>query len=351
MYFCISKWKVILMDRKTNIFGHSLTRLLALVSENGWPSYSARQIASWLYKHHVNDFDQMSNLSKIIRKELSRVYTIECRQPLREQISVDGTKKYLFRAGENGYVESAYIPEVKRHTLCLSSQVGCRMGCSFCMTARMGFKAQLSPGEILNQFRSIPEHKQITNIVYMGMGEPLDNLEAVLQSLEILTAEWGYGMSPRRITVSTIGIVPALNIFLEKSKCNLAVSLHSPFEEERKMLVPLSKKHPLKKILDTIQSFPIEKQRRISFEYIVFKDLNHSNHHVKALAAALNRIRCRINLLSFHAIPGSTLKPPSNADLELFKDQLEAKGITTTIRRSRGLDIAAACGLLSTISK
>lgn len=339
------------MNANTNIFGFSLAQLATLVSERGWPAYTAEQIAAWLYKHHANSFDQMSNLSKAIREELSGSFTIDCYEAAGVQTSADGTKKYLFRAGEKGFIESAYIPDGKRHTLCLSTQVGCRMGCSFCMTARMGFKAQLSTGEILNQLRSLPERDLVTNIVYMGMGEPLDNLDAVLQSIEILTADWGYGMSPRRITVSTIGIINAMKEFLAKSKCNLAVSLHSPFEEERRLLVPLSKAHPIKDILDTIRHFTIEKQRRVSFEYIVFKDLNHSHRHVKALAVALNKIRCRINLLNFHSIPGSSLKPAANADLELFRDQLEDKGIVTTIRKSRGTDIAAACGLLSTTNK
>lgn len=336
------------MEKKANIFGFNQAQLSEIVSGRGWPAYTAQQIAAWLYKQHATGFEQMTNLSKAVREELSSSFIIDCKEAEKVQVSADGTKKYLFSAGQKGYIETAYIPEVKRHTLCLSTQVGCRMGCTFCMTARMGFKAQLSAGEILNQLRSIPERELVTNIVYMGMGEPFDNPDAVFKSLETLTASWGYNMSPRRITVSTIGIVPAMKKFLEISKCNLAVSLHSPFEEERRMLVPLSKAYPLNQILDTIRAFPFEKQRRVSFEYIVFKDLNHSSKHVKALAAALNKIRCRINLLSFHPIPGCSLKPPCKTDIELFRDQLNAKGITTTIRRSRGIDIAAACGLLST---
>lgn len=224
------------------------------------------------------------------------------------------------------------------------------MGCSFCMTARMGFKGQLSAGEILNQVRCLPERNLLTNIVYMGMGEPFDNLDEVLKSLEILTADWGFGMSPRRITVSTIGVVPGMSRFLESSRCNLAVSLHSPFEEERRTLIPAAKAYPLQNVLDTIRSFTIEKQRRISFEYIVFKDLNHSQGHVKALARALSGMRCRINLLSFHPIPGSSLRAPERSDIESFRDALQAKGFIATIRRSRGLDIQAACGLLSVIN-
>ncbi len=332
---------------KDNLFGITLPQLESLVDQHKWPKFATRQIAEWLYRHHVTDFSEMSNLSIKIRNELSASYALNCPAPAREQVSADGTKKYLFAYPGKGHIESAYIPEGKRHTLCVSSQVGCRMGCSFCMTARMGFKGNLSAGEILNQVRSIPERDLLTNIVFMGMGEPLDNLENVLQSLDVLTAEWGYGMSPRRITVSTIGLVPAMLEFLEKSRCNLAVSLHSPFDEERRSLIPMAKAHKLDDILDAIRQFPIEKQRRVSFEYIVFKDLNHSHHHVKALSRALNGIRCRINLLSFHPIPGSPLNSPETTIIEDFRDALERKGIVTTIRKSRGQDIQAACGLLS----
>lgn len=336
---------------KDNLFGSTLSQLESLVARHKWPKFTARQIAEWMYRHHVTDFSEMSNLSVKIRNKLSASYALNCLTPAREQVSADGTKKYLFAYPGKGHIESAYIPEAKRHTLCVSSQVGCRMGCSFCMTARMGFKGNLSSGEILNQVRSIPERDLLTNIVYMGMGEPLDNLVNVLQSLDVLTAEWGYGMSPRRITVSTIGLVAAMKDLLEKSRCHLAVSLHSPFEEERRSLIPMAKANNLGDILSTIRNFPIEKQRRVSFEYIVFKDMNHSLNHVKALASLLNGIRCRINLISFHPIPGSPLKSPDHSSIEAFRDALEKKGLITTIRKSRGQDIQAACGLLSSTQK
>ncbi len=335
------------MEAAKKIYGLDLRQLEDLSEDHEWPRFTARQIADWLYKHHVCDFVMMTNLSKQVRNELSSHYKIGCLEAVKEQVSADGTKKYLFPAGGKGFIESAYIPDGNRHTLCVSSQVGCRMGCSFCMTARMGFKDQLSTGEILNQVRCLPERDLLTNIVYMGMGEPFDNLDAVLKSLEILTAEWGFGMSPRRITVSTIGVVHGMSRFLENSRCNLAVSMHSPFEDERRNMIPAAKAYPLQNILDTIRSFTIEKQRRISFEYIVFKDLNHGQRHVKALARALDGIRCRINLLNFHPIPGSSLQTPERSDMESFRDALQAKGIITTIRRSRGIDIQAACGLLS----
>lgn len=333
---------------KEALFGKTLKQLLEITARHGWPDYVARQLANWLYKQRVDTIDAMTNLSKKMRSELHESYRIGWSAPLKVDTSSDGTKKYLFNADKGGFIESAYIPEGKRHTLCVSSQGGCKMGCSFCMTGRQGFHGQLTPGEILNQIRSIPESQLLTNIVYMGMGEPLDNLGAVLDSLEILSADYGFGMSPRRITVSSIGMLPAIQTFLEKSRCHLAISLHSPFTGERNQLVPIEKTHPIHNVLDVIRQFPMEKQRRISFEYIVFKDLNHSPQHVKALAHLLQGFRCRINLIRFHPIPASPLQPPGESSLNAFKEALENKGITTTIRRSRGQDIQAACGLLST---
>jgi 23S rRNA (adenine2503-C2)-methyltransferase len=330
------------------LFGKTLPELEAIVKELGMQKYVARQIAGWLYKHHAVSIEQMSNLSKANREKLTALFEIGISNPVRVETSHDGTKKYLFRALNGPFIEAAYIPDIKRNTLCISSQAGCRMGCLFCMTGKQRFQGQLTSGEILNQVRSIPESAQISNIVYMGMGEPFDNLEPVMQSIDILTSDYGYGLSPRRITVSTIGIIPAMEVFLERSSCHLAVSLHSPFEEERKRLMPVENAYGLAEVLKTIRSFSIGKQRRISFEYIVFKNLNHSKGHVNALARILNGIRCRINLLRYHPVPGIELDAPTEDIMEKFKTALEGKGIITTIRRSRGQDISAACGLLST---
>ncbi len=335
-------------NQKDVLFGKTLSQLEAIVKELGMQKYTAKQIASWLYRHHVESIEQMNNLSKANRDKLSALFDIGISNPVRIQTSVDGTKKYLFRSLNGSFIEAAYIPDNHRSTLCISSQAGCRFGCMFCMTGKQGFQGQLSTGDILNQVRSIPEREQISNIVYMGMGEPFDNPEPVMQSIELLTSDYGYGMSPRRITVSTIGIIPAMEVFLEQSSCHLAVSLHSPFEEERKRIMPVENAHSLAEVLNTIKSFSIDRQRRISFEYIVFKDLNHSERHVKALAKILNGIRCRINLLRYHPVPGIEFESPSDEVMERFKEALEGKGIITTIRRSRGQDISAACGLLST---
>lgn len=333
--------------QKQNIYGATLSELAKIAEEHSIPSYSASQIAGWLYKRHIDELEQMTNLSRDIRKKLDEQYKIAVSKPVDVKVSADGTKKYLFRVDGFGAVESAYIPEKNRHTLCVSSQSGCRMGCVFCMTGRMGFQGQLRSGDILNQIRSIPERDQLTNIVYMGMGEPFDNTDEVLKSLEVLTAKWGFGMSPKRITVSTIGIIPGVKRFLHDSRCNLAISLHSPFEEERRSLMPMNKAYPLKDVLDVIKSYPKEKHRRISFEYIVFGGLNHSSSHVKELARVLQGISCRINLIRYHSIPDNNLKPPAESELMQFKKSLEQKGFTTTVRKSRGQDIQAACGMLA----
>jgi len=314
----------------------------------GLPAYNGRQITEWLYKKGMTSFEGMSSLSKKTRDLLKQNFEIGLHQPVKVQQSADGTKKYLFPAGEGRFVETAWIPDRERATLCISTQVGCGMGCRFCMTARQGLQGQLSCGEILNQYQSLPEREKVSNIVYMGMGEPFDNLANVLASLEILTAEWGYAMSPRRITVSTIGVIPGMKEFLEKSRCHLAISLHTPFADERKKLMPVENKYPMHEVLEVIRGFDFGLQRRISFEYIMFRGLNDTTRHVSELARVLNKIRCRVNLIRFHPIPGVQLESSDDRTILYFQQALKDKGILTTLRASRGQDIAAACGLLST---
>ena len=333
---------------KENLFGKSLDELTSLVKGLGLPGYAAKQVSDWLYLKGVDTIDKMTNLSKPARTDLSEKYNIVLHPHKSVQVSTDGTKKYLFPAGEGRFVEAAYIPEKQRATLCLSTQVGCKMGCLFCMTGRQGFQGQLSAGEIINQYATLPEKEKISNIVYMGMGEPFDNLENVLRSLDILTSQWGYGMSPRRITVSTIGIVPAMREFLDRSGAHLAVSLHSPFEEERMGLMPVGYVYSLRDVMQTVRAFDWGRQRRISFEYIMFRGVNDSDNHVSGLTKLLNGIRCRVNLIRFHSIPDTPFQSSEEAVIIRFRDQLSAKGIVTTIRASRGEDIHAACGLLST---
>lgn len=333
---------------KESLFGKTLAELTGLSERLELPSYTGGQIAYWLYKTGVESFDEMSNISKKTRSLLEANYDLGVKAPVNVQESSDGTKKYLFRAGSGKFIEAAYIPDGKRHTLCVSSQVGCKMGCLFCMTGKQGFQGHLTAGEILNQLRSIPERNSMTNVVYMGMGEPFDNLDAVMKSQEILTAEYGFAISVRKVTVSTIGIVPAMRVFLEKSKCNLAVSLHTPFDDERSRLMPIQNVYPIRDVVSTIQEFDIGKYRRVSFEYIMFKGVNDTRRHVNELARLLNKVKSRINLIRFHPIPGTPLQSSDEETIADFQKALNDKGIVTTLRASRGQDIDAACGLLST---
>jgi len=330
------------------LFGKTLDELTALVVELGLPKFTGKQLAEWLYQKDIRSIDEMTNLSKKNRDLLSQKYEFGLVDFTRVQESIDGTKKYLFPTGQSKFIETAMIPDEDRKTVCVSSQVGCKMGCLFCMTAKQGFQGQLSAGEIVNQIRSISERNEVTNIVYMGMGEPFDNLEQVLKSLEILTSEWGFAMSPRRITVSTIGIIPGMLTFLNQSEAHLAVSLHTPFDDERKKLMPVQVAYPIADVVKEIKSWDFGRQRRVSFEYIVFKGLNDSPKHVTELARLLNGIKCRINLIRFHPIPGTPLEGTDEQTLQNFKNKLNDKGILTTVRASRGQDIYAACGLLST---
>ncbi len=333
---------------KEKLFGKTLDQLKDVVKQLGLPGFTAKQIADWLYKKDIGTIEEMTNLSLKARTLLEKDFDLGISPYTTVQTSTDGTKKYLFSVNDGKSVESAYIPDKNRATLCVSSQVGCRMGCRFCMTGKQGFQGNLTAGEIVNQIRSLPERDTLTNIVYMGMGEPLDNFQNVMQSLEILTSEWGFAMSPRRITVSSIGIIQAMEKFLNESECHLAISMHTPFDEERKMLMPAENNHPIEQIINVIRKFDFSGQRRVSFEYIVFKGLNDTPRHINQLAKLLNGIRCRINLIRFHPVPGSEWVSPEFAVINSFMEGLNKKGIRTTLRASRGQDIDAACGLLST---
>ena len=337
--------------QKEKLFGKTLNELIAVTKRVGLPGFAARQMADWLYSKEISTIEEMTNLSKKMRETLSADYEIGLAEPIQSSESQDGTKKYLFSVLKDKYIETAYIPDEDRATICVSSQAGCKMGCIFCMTGKQGFQGNLSSNEILNQFRSLPEFKSLTNMVFMGMGEPFDNITEVLKTLDILTSEWGYAWSPTRITVSTVGLLSGMKEYLEKSRCHLAVSLHSPFDDERRKLMPIQRTNNVKEVLDLIRNFDMNSQRRVSFEYIVFKGVNDTPRHIKELARILNGIKCRINLIRFHQVPGSEFYSPGHQEMIDFKENLTDKGIITTIRSSRGVDIKAACGLLSTIEQ
>ena len=331
---------------KKALLGHNLQELKYIVSLFGLPSFTAKQIADWLYKKRVKSIDDMTNLSKSAREKLSAEYEVGRTEYSGKIISSDGTKKYLFMVGDRG-IETVMIPDDDRYTICVSSQVGCKMGCKFCMTGRQGFHGHLSAAQILSQFLEIDESDKLTNAVFMGMGEPLDNYNAVLKTIEILTSEWGFGWSPKRITLSTIGVLPTLKNYLEDCKCHLAVSLHDPFADERLSLMPMQKPFPIEETVSLIKQYDFTGQRRVSFEYIMFSGINDTKKHADALVRLLSGLECRINLIRFHKIPDSDLAPSPVPVIESFKKRLNDAGIITTLRASRGEDVLAACGMLA----
>jgi 23S rRNA (adenine2503-C2)-methyltransferase len=333
---------------KEALFGKTLEELKQVAKEHSFPSFVAKQLADWLYKKKVQSIDEMLNISKKNRDILNDHFSVGLSAYDNVQESVDGTKKYLFHNSTQQFVEAAYIPSDNRKTLCVSSQVGCKMGCLFCMTGKQGFQKNLTAGEILNQMVSIDENDELTNLVYMGMGEPMDNIDEVLKSLEIITAEWGFAWSPRRINVSTIGVIPAMRRFIEESECHLAISMHNPTNMQRKELMPIENVYPIEEVVKTLREYDFGRQRRISFEYIMFEGINDSKEHALDLVRLVSGLKSRVNLIKFHPIPDSPLRGSDIQAMEAFKDILEQKGIITTIRKSRGEDIYAACGLLST---
>lgn len=336
------------MPRHEYLYGQTLPQLEALCNRLEMPRFAAKQIARWLYDKHATTIEAMSDLSARHRALLAETYEVGLTAPEKVSISTDGTKKYLYRTSQNHFIESAYIPDGDRATLCISSQAGCRMGCRFCATGRQGLQHSLSTNEILNQIESLPERERLTNVVFMGMGEPLDNLDSLLPALEVLTSAWGFGWSPTRITVSTAGVASRLERFLEATQVHLAVSLHNPFPHERAEIMPVEKAWPIREVVEILRRYDFTHQRRVSFEYIVMSGLNDSPRHIRELCRLLDGIKCRINLIRFHKIPGSPYFSPDDRAMIAFRDALTAKGIHTTIRTSRGEDIQAACGLLST---
>ena len=333
---------------KYPLLGMTLAELQSLAKRLGMPRFAARQIASWLYGKKAASIDEMTNLSLKFRELLKQEYEVGAEGPVDEMRSVDGTVKYLYKVGEGHFVESVYIPDGDRATLCVSSQVGCKMNCKFCMTGKQGYTANLTVNQIVNQIHSLPERDKLTNVVMMGMGEPLDNPDEVLKALDILTASYGYGWSPKRITLSTVGLRKGLKRFIEESDCHLAISLHSPLAVQRAELMPAEKGYPICEIVELLKNYDFSKQRRLSFEYIVFKGLNDSQVYAKELLKLLRGLECRINLIRFHAIPGVNLEGADMDTMIRFRDYLTSHGLFTTVRSSRGEDIFAACGMLST---
>lgn len=336
-----------------NLFGLTYVQLQEFCQSEGLPKFAARQMADWLYAKRTDAIDAMTNLSLKARARIGEVATIQRLTPVDCQVSRDGTKKYLFSVADldtlttNHYVEAVYIPDDDRATLCVSCQVGCKMACRFCVTGQQGFHGNLDTSHILSQIVSIPEFEKLTNIVFMGMGEPMDNYENVLRATQVLTSEWGFAWSPRRITVSSVGITPMLRRFLDESQCHLAVSLHNPFPEQRLEIMPMQKAFPMADTLALLKQYDWTGQRRISFEYTMFQGLNDTLVHAAELVRVLQGLPCRVNLIRFHTSPNTPFRTSSDRTIIAFKDYLNKHGVTCTLRASRGQDIMAACGLLA----
>ena len=322
------------------LLGLTLEQIGQICLKEGLPRFAAGQIAQWLYRHRVRSIEQMTNLSKAARERLSAAYEVGVTEPSDVICSADGTKKYLF-----GSVEAVMIPDQERATLCVSSQKGCKMACKFCMTGRGGFHGQLSVAEIISQYVATEEAERLTNTVFMGMGEPMDNWENVKQAIEVLTAPWGFGWSPKRITLSTIGA--HVERFLDEGGCHLAVSLHNPFPEERLQIMPMEKAWPIRQTVETIRRYDWSGQRRVSFEYTLCEGINDSRRHADGLISLLRGLECRVNLIRCHRIPDSPYGPPSQEVIGTFERRLNDAGIRATLRASRGEDILAACGMLA----
>lgn len=352
---------------KEPLLGRSLDELTDIAIQNGLPKFVGKQICQWLYDKHVKDIDAMTNLSKVARERLAESYEVGASAPVHEMVSKDGTVKYLYQTRDGHYIETVYIPDFgtehadtpRRATLCVSCQVGCKMGCKFCATGHQGFVAHLTTADIINQIFSLPQRTTLTNIVFMGQGEPFDNLDAVLGATTMLTAPWGYGWSPRRITVSSVGLAKGLVRFLDESPCNLAISLHHPIPSERAAIMPAERAFSIRDLVGVLAQYDFcrkttddyaegTKQRRLTFEYIVFDGLNDSDAHAGALLRLLAPLDCRVNLIRFHTIPDTPFHTTDEERLHHFCDYLNNRGLLTTIRASRGQDIYAACGLLST---
>ena len=334
-------------EMRETLLGKTPEELKEAAVKVGLPAFAGKQLAGWIYDRKVLDIDLMTNISKAGRERLKEEYDLGITLPSTCQVSRDGTKKYLFPLGEGDAVEAVMIPDEDRKTLCVSSQAGCRMGCKFCMTGRQGFHGNLTTAMILSQLLAIDEAQDLTNAVFMGMGEPLDNFDNVMGAIRVLTSEWGFGWSPKRITLSTIGVLPNLRKYLDSTRCHLAVSLHSPFAEERAELMPVQKAWPVEAVIDLIREYDFTGQRRVSFEYTMFSGLNDDKRHADALIRLLGGLECRVNLIRFHKIPDAPFEPSPQIIMERFRDRLSNHGITCTIRASRGEDIMAACGMLA----
>jgi len=332
---------------KVSLCGLTADEILELIKASGFTTRHSLHISNGIYKKRIKDFQLIKGIPKSLKLKLSDNYFTGLFSPGATAVSKDGSVKYLFRTADGKSFETVYIPEERRSTVCVSTQSGCRMGCSFCATSKFGYRGNLTAGEIINQIISIPQAGEITHVVFMGMGEPLDNLENVLKACTILTAEWGLSISPKNITVSTVGIMPEVEQFLLRSACNLTLSLFSPFSYEREKVVPAERLYPAAVIVEIMKKSPVKKKRRLSIAYIMVKNLNDADDHLEELKTMLKDSAIRVNLLSYHPVPDDQNSSSSAERMQYFKHNLVVSGISASIRKSRGKDISAACGLLA----
>jgi 23S rRNA (adenine2503-C2)-methyltransferase len=332
---------------KKSLCGLTADEIFCLIKSGGFSYSHAVTIATGIYKKGANEVSSIAKLPKKLRCELEAIAHCGIFLPASFEVSTDKTVKYLFRTDTGKEFETVYIPDNKRNTVCVSTQSGCRMGCRFCVTARYGFHGNLSAGEIVNQIISIPNAERVTHIVFMGMGEPMDNLENVLKACEILTSEWGLSISTRNITVSTVGMTAGIEKFLQRSECNLTLSLYSPFPDERKKVIPAEKLYPANKIIDMMKNYPVKKKRRLSLAYVMIKELNDSDKHLEELKLILKGSSIRVNLLPYHSVRNYPNVSSADERMQIFKHALVTSGISASVRKSRGIDISAACGLLA----
>ena len=336
-----------MVENKKKLLGNTLAQLKEIALSLGLPAFTGKQLADWLYKKKVTSIDQMTNLSKAAREKLSQEYIVGIDKAIDIQASSDGTKKYLFPCHTGSAIEAVMIPDADRATICVSSQAGCKMGCKFCMTGRQGFKGNLETAEIISQFISIDESDSLTNAVFMGMGEPLDNMDSLLPVLEIMTASWGMAWSPKRITVSTVGKMTELKELLDKTQVHIAISVHSADSQQRGSMMPVEKAYPINGVMKMLASYDFSHQRRLSLEYIMWRNVNDDLAHADMLVSLIGKTECRVNLIRFHSIPGVELVSSSEEKMIIFRNYLNSKGVLCTIRASRGEDIMAACGMLA----
>lgn len=342
---------------KVNLLGLSRKQMEAFFAAMGEKAFRAQQVMKWIYQEGVDEFDAMTNLSKVLREKLKERAEIRLPEVVQDHPSSDGTRKWLLKVDEINHIEMVYIPEAERSTLCVSSQVGCTLACSFCSTARQGFNRNLTTAEITGQIAlatriiGLPQNKGervITNVVLMGMGEPLLNLENVAPALELMQDDLAFGISKRRVTVSTAGVVPGIDQLRELSDVSLAVSLHAPNDELRDQLVPINKKYPIKELMAACKRYVAGKpHRRVTFEYVMLAGVNDSLEHARQLVKILRPVPSKVNLIPFNPFPGAPYECSSLAQINAFREVIMQAGIITVTRKTRGEDIAAACGQLA----